>query len=112
LSQRRAIAGKKYLLSGDHQRLSELDQQIAAFQSGIADQADSQQSLEEPGGIPPEAFGERLPIGYIGGKGQPNRMVWPEPAARIKVRSPSGKLGSIPESQLDEALRSGYSRVQ
>lgn len=31
---------------------------------------------------------------------------------RIRVKSPEGKIGNIPESQLDDALAAGYSKVE
>jgi hypothetical protein len=31
---------------------------------------------------------------------------------RVRVKSPNGKVGTIPASQLDEALRDGYTQVQ
>jgi hypothetical protein len=34
------------------------------------------------------------------------------PSARVKVRSKDGKIGTIPASQLDEALASGYTKAE
>lgn len=34
------------------------------------------------------------------------------PAARVKVKSPDGKTGSIPAEQLDDAIANGYEQVQ
>lgn len=36
----------------------------------------------------------------------------PIPSDRIQVKSPDGKIGHIPSSQLQEALKSGYSQVK
>lgn len=35
----------------------------------------------------------------------------PAKSGRVKVKSPQGKVGSIPAEQLDEALKSGYTEV-
>lgn len=35
--------------------------------------------------------------------------VWSEP--RVRMRSPSGALGSIPRSQVDDAIKAGYKRL-
>lgn len=36
----------------------------------------------------------------------------PAPTARVKVVSPSGKVGTVPASQLETALKQGYKRAQ
>jgi len=34
------------------------------------------------------------------------------PSGKVRVISPDGKTGTIPAEQLEEALKSGYKRVQ
>ena len=62
-----------------------------------------------------ESYYESLNAEAMGG-GQPQQPNQPRPTAQpggqVKVKSPEGQVGTIPENQLDEALKAGYPRIQ
>jgi len=76
------------------------------FPSGMTGPFKSASPTPAPSAAP--AGGESLPVETPA----PAAAVAPMPAAKVKVKSPDGKLYYLPVSQLDAALRQGYTRVQ
>jgi hypothetical protein len=75
---------------------------------GAAGGAGDTAKKEEPG-----FFGKvgRAITGLVTPSGPAPSMTTPTPK-RVRVKSPEGKVGSIPESQLDDALAAGYTEVK
>lgn len=89
-------------------REAEEARKVAADAQKAAGQMDWSKMLTEPASAPKKSLWNRLFGGDETGTVQP---ILPG-TTRIRVKSPDGKIGSIPEEQLDDALAAGYEKVE